>query len=357
MIHTDSRSLEWIDHVAASYPVLNKTLIEKSIRAFSLLESLARSGCPFCFKGGTAIQLITDSRRRLSIDIDIICPPGTDVAKYVNTYAADYDFSDIHLTERKSAHKVPKSHAKYFYQVSYVTNTDTDNILLDVLFEDLHYAQIVQHPIRSPFLKTEGEDVMVNVPSVADILGDKLTAFAPHTTGVPFYKGERDCSVDIIKQMFDVASLLDIVNDLQLTAQTFDKFAKVELGYRDKQDMTPKDVLQDAIDTALCVSMRGLHNPDEFKHLSDGIKRLRNNVHSCKYNLDYAIVDASKAAYTAAMVMRGKTEIRRFSKDMSPMLAGMNIGMRLPTKLNKLKKTHPEAFYYWALVDEVLAEV
>ena len=316
MIHTDSRSLEWIDHVAASYPVLNKTLIEKSIRAFSLLESLARSGCPFCFKGGTAIQLITDSSRRLSIDI--ICPPETDVAKYVNTYAADYGFSDIHLTERKSAHKVPKSHAKYFYQVSYVTNTDTDNILLDVLFEDLHYAQIVQHPIRSPFLKTEGEDVMVNVPSVADILGDKLTAFAPHT---------------------------------------FDKFAKVELGYRDKQDMTPKDVLQDAIDTALCVSMRGLHNPDEFKHLSDGIKRLRNNVHSCKYNLDYAIVDASKAAYTAAMVMRGKTEIRRFSKDMSPMLAGMNIGMRLPTKLNKLKKTHPEAFYYWALVDEVLAEV
>jgi len=123
MILTDSRSLEWIDHVATLYPILNKTLIEKSIRAFSLLESLARSGCPFCFKGGTAIMLMTDSSRRLSIDIDIICPPGTDVAKYVNTYAADYGFSNIQLTERKSANNVPKSHAKYFYQVSYVTNT------------------------------------------------------------------------------------------------------------------------------------------------------------------------------------------------------------------------------------------
>jgi len=355
MILTDSRSLEWIDHVAALYPILNKTLIEKSIRAFSLLESLARSGCPFCFKGGTAIMLMTESSRRLSIDIDIICPPGTDVAKYVNTYATDYGFSDIQLTERKSANNVPKSHAKYFYQVSYVTNTETDNILLDVLFEDLHYAKVVQHPIRSPFLKTEGEDVMVNVPSIADILGDKLTAFAPHTTGVPFFKGERDCSVDIIKQMFDVSSLLDIVDDLRLTTQTFNKFAEVELGYRDKQDLTPKDVLQDAIDTALCISMRGLQTPDEFKHLSNGIKRLRSNVHSCKYNLDYAIVDASKAAYTAAMVMHEKTEIRKFSKSMAPVLAEMNIHKCLPTKLNKLKKTHLEAFYYWAMVDELLS--
>jgi len=197
---------------------------------------------------------------------------------------------------------------------------------------------------------------MVNVPSIADILGDKLTAFAPHTTGVPFFKGNRDCSVDIIKQMFDVASLLDIVDDLGLTAQTFNKFAEIELGYRDKQDLTPKDVLQDAIDTALCISMRGLQNPDEFKHLSDGIKRLRSNVHSCKFNLDYAIVDASKAAYTAAMVMRSRTEIRRFTKDMIPALAEMNINKCLHTKLNKLKKTHPEAFYYWAKVDELLSE-
>lgn len=102
--------------------------------------------------------------------------------------------------------------------------------------------------------------------------------------------------------------------------------------------------------------MRGLQTPDEFKHLNDGIKRLKSNVHSCKYNLDYAIVDASRAAYTAAMVMHDKTEIKRFTRDMAPTLAGMNINKCLPTKLNKLKKTHPEAFYYWAMVDELLSE-
>lgn len=32
------------------------------------------------------------------------------------------------------------------------------------------------------FLKLEGEPVLVNVPSKADMLGDKLTAFAPNTS-------------------------------------------------------------------------------------------------------------------------------------------------------------------------------
>jgi hypothetical protein len=31
---------------------------------------------------------------------------------------------------------------------------------------------------------------MVSIPSYQDLLGDKLTAFAPHSTGIPFFKGE-----------------------------------------------------------------------------------------------------------------------------------------------------------------------
>ena len=48
-------------------------------RALSLLESLVRSGCPFVFKGGTALMLHLDTSRRLSIDVDIVCPPGLDI--------------------------------------------------------------------------------------------------------------------------------------------------------------------------------------------------------------------------------------------------------------------------------------
>ncbi len=51
---------------------------------------------------------------------------------------------------------------------------------------------------------------MVNVPGKADMLGDKLTAFAPNTTGIRHFKGDKDCSMEIIKQLFDIASLFDV---------------------------------------------------------------------------------------------------------------------------------------------------
>lgn len=41
---------------------------------------------------------------------------------------------------------------------------------------------------------------------------------------------------------------------------------------------------------------------------------------------------------------------RRVSKD----LPGMTV---LNTKLNKLKKTNPEAFYYWSMVDRLLKNI
>jgi hypothetical protein len=68
MIHPDSRTIEWIKQVAAENKFSDIALIEKSIRAFSLLESLVLSGCPFVFKGATALMLHMDSAKRLSIE-------------------------------------------------------------------------------------------------------------------------------------------------------------------------------------------------------------------------------------------------------------------------------------------------
>ena len=133
-----------------------------------------------------------NSAKRLSIDIDIICPPGTQIEDYLKAYSAEYGFGNVELVERISRTDIPKKHAKYYYQVSYPAGGRQDKILLDVLFEENHYSKVVSLPIQSPFLKTEGEPVMVNLPSYQDMLGDKLTAFAPHTTGIPFFKGESE---------------------------------------------------------------------------------------------------------------------------------------------------------------------
>ena len=102
MIHPDSRSLEWIEKVAKENHVKDIALAEKAIRAFSLLEALVRSGCPLLFKGGTAEMLHLNSSKRLSIDVDIICPPSTQIEDFLKVYSAEYGFGDVELVERVS---------------------------------------------------------------------------------------------------------------------------------------------------------------------------------------------------------------------------------------------------------------
>ncbi len=67
MIDPKSRSLEWILESCRINKVSDPTLMEKAIRAFSLLEALARSGCPFLFKGGSALMLQLACAQRLSV--------------------------------------------------------------------------------------------------------------------------------------------------------------------------------------------------------------------------------------------------------------------------------------------------
>ena len=84
-------------------------------------------------KGGSSLMLLFGSSRRLSIDVDIICPPGTDIEKYWSMYARDYGFTLVEAVDRIYRSDVPKTHAKCHYQVSYKTSSDIDTILLDVL--------------------------------------------------------------------------------------------------------------------------------------------------------------------------------------------------------------------------------
>ena len=129
MIDPRSRSLEWIQQAKQNIPgILDTPLVEKAIRALSLLESLVRSGCPFIFKGGTALMLQLDTSRRLSIDVDIVCPPGTDIRQYLGKFGQEYGFTDAEEIERISRNGVPKSHAEYHYAVSYPSGHPTDPV-------------------------------------------------------------------------------------------------------------------------------------------------------------------------------------------------------------------------------------
>ena len=52
MISKECFTLEWINELSAKFKYNDRILIEKVIRAFSLLELLISNGCPLTWKGG-----------------------------------------------------------------------------------------------------------------------------------------------------------------------------------------------------------------------------------------------------------------------------------------------------------------
>ncbi len=347
MIDPRSRSLEWIQQAKQNIPgILDTPLVEKAIRALSLLESLVRSGCPFIFKGGTALMLHLDTSRRLSIDVDIVCPPGTDIRQYLGKFGQEYGFTDAEEIERISRNGVPKSHAEYHYAVSYPSGHPTDKILLDVLYEDIHYNQVVNFPIASPLLIQDGDPVTVPCPSLADMLGEKLTAFAPHTTGIPFFKHEDPFFMEIMKQLYDISSILDRIDDLSSVRKTYAEIVPIELGYRKLDHLTQADVLNDTYQCAMNICLRGALDRTEFGYYADGARRVNSFIIPESYNADIAIRDAAKVAYLVRLLQTGATEVKHYSPEMDTELAAALIEDQSLNKLNRIKKISLEAFFY-----------
>ena len=185
-----------------------------------------------------------------------------------------------------------KSHSKFFYQVAFLDGgSRNESILLDVLNEDCHYHEVNTMPIESPFLKMEWEPSMVRVPSVGDILGDKLTAYALNTTGIPYCKKERDCSMEIIKQLYDIARLFEKTESLDTTAKAFSRIAEVELSYRSLENNT-KLIFDDIRQTSLCLATRGMEGNEHFDMLQRGVQRIKPFMFRGKYVMEDAAFEA-----------------------------------------------------------------
>ena len=159
--------------------------------------------------------------------------------------------------------------------------------------------------------------------------------------------------MEIMKQMYDVASLFDVVDDFQAASSTYEKLAKLELEYRGRNDVPLVDVAMDTIDAAQCISTYGFDDMDDFNFYSEGIDRVRNFIHSEKYNVPSAIRKAAKAAYAAACLVKNVESPVRFDGDVQRVQT-LNVENPLSTKLNKLKKTNPEAFFYWSQTSKIL---
>ena len=346
MISKETLTTEWIEKVSKANRNADKILIEKVIRALLLLEGLSISGIPFIFKGGTALMLLMNSAKRLSIDIDIIISENrTDLDWIFNSFAEQQNFTRVELQHRTQASAIDKAHYKFFYKPVHRTHEGEDAILLDILFEANNYQNILRHEIKSGFIITTSQSAKVDIPSLEDLLGDKLTAFAPNTTGIPYFKKDDSMSMEIIKQLYDIGNLFDVIEDLETIKITFGKIVQTEIVYRNLKDIKSGDVLADIYRTALCISLRGAVDAENYDQLQKGIQRLERFIFSEAYRLDKAIIHAAKAAYLSRLIATNQVDFERFSNPQE--VANAIIEQPHNTKLNKLKKSNVEAFFYW----------
>ena len=350
MISKECFTEGWIERVSSEMKYPDKNLIEKVIRAFSLVELLVESGCPFVWKGGTSLMLILGQQlHRLSIDVDIICPPGTDITKYLEKYE-DYGFvsKEEEYREQRST-DIPKSHSKFHYQIAYKSGLNRNEyILLDVLYEDNHYKKVNSLRLENPFVKWDGEPVKVNVPSTDDILGDKLTAFAPNTSGIPYFKNGQNRNLEIIKQLYDVGRLFDAATDLDCIKTAYHRIVPVEMSYRS----LPIDAvlaLDDTIATAKCLATRGKAGNGNFEALQNGINRLKSFMYLGKYYIEQARADAAKAAYLAAVIKHNLPAIEKYDNGKSL----LKTEKKLPAIITKMLMSIPEAYFYWSKYTEI----
>ncbi len=323
------------------------SILERTIFAFGLLEAIRSVGMPFIFKGGTSLMLMLDNPRRLSTDIDIIVSHGTDVDGYIEKAGRVFPFVSVDEHKRNGLNDIEKRHFRFRFQSP--RSGKEINILLDVVYEDNPYPIVNEKAIRSNLLISDGEDLTVLVPDKNSILGDKLTAFAPHTTGIPF---GVDKELEIIKQMFDCWTLIQEMDDYSTVKEVYSRISAIERGYRGL-DISEEECLKDAINSCICIMGRGSVSPAEYKYFSTGIGSIQGHIFVGRINGENAGVCASEVMYLATCILTNQAYERILD---SETYRNIQLSIKGIKKISSIRNTNPMAYAYMIKSLQMLQE-
>ena len=347
---------EWLDRFKKQkvHRRIDKIILEKMIYALHLLERLKTNGLNFVFKGGTSLLLLLEQGNRFSIDIDIISKTSRQKLEGILQNVIDSsNFTGFELDSHRSYKPgIPKAHYKFSFTSKSI---GSGTIFLDVLIEDSIYPELIKKPVVTKWIETDNE-TLVTLPSVDSITGDKLTAFAPNTIGIPYFKGKdnQPFSMEICKQLFDLGKLFENIQNMEMVADSFQVFAEQEIAYRKsgnpKVDLTPEMVLRDTIDTCAILAKRERGTDDEkvkFKELQKGIIAFGTGfLMTGNFRIDDAVAASARISYLAAKILvNDLSPIRYYDgqdiKDLIIEDQDWNFLMRLKRQPDK------SIFYYW----------
>lgn len=347
MISTESLTKDWIFSYKRTIKGSDPSIIERMIRAFYLVENITLSGCKFLFKGGTSLALVCKKLRRFSVDVDILTKEDrVSLENYLDYVVANSDFLRWELDEKRSFKVgIKKAHYMFFYK-SIISNLES-MVLLDVLIDDCEFTDSIESPIDTGLLIIEEPLISTKTPSLNLFLGDKLTAFAPNTIGIPYNaKKERE----IVKQIFDLNFILEGDFDLHKVLNNYNYFAKKQIEYRGL-NLNTTDTLHDIIDTAVMIAFgrigifRHESDKEKFQEIIRGISQFKQFSAGIPYHIDQVLLSSSRIAYLASIFLSD------FSKPFLLYREEEKIDKFLITKqdcnkINKIKNIPGGALYY-----------
>lgn len=349
---------DWLNKKRKELKGVDPSLLERALHAFALLGHLAESDLKFVFKGGTSLLLHVPVIRRLSIDIDILCSaPAGELNRTLAEVAKVPPFVRYEEDERGSCGLPERRHFKFFYP-PLVAGNPAPYVFLDVVEEPHIPHEVIVKPITPEILEIRRE-IPVTIPTVESLLVDKLTAFAPRTTGVPFApaNGNPVDTMQIVKQLFDVGELFNLAEDLTAVRNVYQRVFDLENDYRGG-GLTASDALEDTLRASLNLGLhrlKGIKDCQDALMLEDGARKLTSHLVNHRFNLDMAKLAAAKAALVAKLIANKESgsSLGTFRSTPSPEeLRRLEISGEWE-RLNRLKATNPEAFWYWYQVSKL----
>ena len=285
---------------------------------------------------------------RFSTDVDIITIENRmDIERILDKIISDSEFNRWELDRKRSYNPgIPKAH----YKLSFYSDLENREreILLDILFEETLYPNLLSVDLKLPFIKSNEATIKIAVPSANGLLGDKLTAFAPRTIGIRLNckKGR-----DVVKQIFDIGSLYSRVTDINEVAHTFNEIAKKEIEYRELA-INEIDIAKDVLDTTFFIAkvFRNIKMDDEYynpEEIRSALRDFRPFITSKPaYSIESLLLDASIASYLTAMIAtRSSEKHRKYNRDRDNLRAYYFIDQE-HLFLNRLSRIPNGALYY-----------
>lgn len=352
-LNRDCFDKAWIERESRRHRTGN-TFFEKSLYAFELLGRLKQEGLDFVFKGGTSLLLRLPNPRRLSIDVDIVCREPSDRLVRVLANCATDPFTGFEEDKRPHKRKLPRRrHWNLHFNSINPESCPEPYIILDVLEEDCLYPDVEDIEIRTKFFGTD-HSIRVRVPTVDNLLADKLTTFAPETIGQDY---DAEHPEKMIKHLFDIGELFNVAESLHAVQDVYARIAAAEIGYREAK-WGRETCLDNTIATARLVTALVVNRDLDAERcpiIRSGIEALRGHLLGTSFTINDAAIAAGKAALLATAIKHGATgtpirDLRYSSSKLDIVRAAAPLGDPV---FAKLAQASPEAFYYWHLAAQM----